>query len=76
MTYANRPWRIILALKSVVAVAVAVATDAYGLVFTTLWSNRVSYGYLRFMVLMADGGHGDRFLDPLLYIKRGIKILL
>ncbi|GAA0607033.1 hypothetical protein GCM10009001_25400 [Virgibacillus siamensis] len=50
MTYANRPWRIIPAFKSVVAIAFA--SGAYGLVFTTLWSISAAYGYLRFIVLM------------------------
>lgn len=50
MTYANRPWTIIPSFKRVVAVAFA--TGAYGLVFTTLWSISAAYGYLRFIVLM------------------------
>ncbi|WP_164667322.1 hypothetical protein [Virgibacillus doumboii] len=50
MSYANRPWTIIPAFKSVVAIAFA--TGAYGLVFTTLWNISVAYGYMRFIVMM------------------------
>ncbi|WP_174615091.1 hypothetical protein [Virgibacillus ihumii] len=50
MTYANQPWKIIPSFKSVVAIAFA--SGAYGLVFTTLWSISAAYGYLRFIVLM------------------------
>ncbi|WP_139343359.1 MFS transporter [Virgibacillus siamensis] len=49
MTYANRPWRIIPAFKRVVAVAFA--TGAYGLVFTTLWNISAAYGGLQFTLL-------------------------
>ncbi|RYG72331.1 hypothetical protein EU245_10670 [Lentibacillus lipolyticus] len=50
MAYANKPWSIVPAFKSVVAVAFA--TGAYGLIFPTLWKLSVAYGSIRFVALM------------------------
>lgn len=49
MTYANRPWTIMPSLKNVVAIAFA--TGAYGLIFTTLWQLSASYNIYRFLGL-------------------------
>ncbi|WLV25399.1 hypothetical protein QR721_03990 [Aciduricibacillus chroicocephali] len=49
MTYANRPWTIMPSFKNVVAIAFA--TGAYGLIFTTLWKLSVSYNIYRFIGL-------------------------
>lgn len=50
MTIANRPWSILPAFKSVVAIAFA--TGAYGLIFPTLWKLSTTYEGARFIGLM------------------------
>ncbi|MFC4558269.1 5,10-methylene-tetrahydrofolate dehydrogenase [Virgibacillus kekensis] len=50
MAYANRPWTIIPAFKSVVGIAFA--TGTYGLIFTSMWNMSAAYGAFRFVLLM------------------------
>lgn len=49
MAYANRPWRLMISLRSVIAIAFT--TGAYGLIFPTMWTLSNSFSILRLSAL-------------------------
>lgn len=50
MTIANRPWLLITSFKPIIAVAFA--TGAYSIIFTTLWKLSVHFSLIRLISLM------------------------